>query len=69
MLLPFVGGILVGSTVSSVALPRVGPQALIASGMLLSTGAMAYLTQLTVTSSYAAGAAVAAGRGSHLVRS
>jgi len=55
LFLPFVGGILVSSTVSSiVALPRVGPRALIASGMLLSTGAMAYLTQLTVTSSYAA---------------
>jgi MFS family permease len=55
LFLPFVGGILVTSTVSTVALPRVGPRALIASGMLLSTGAMAYLTQLTVTSSYAAG--------------
>ncbi|MEY9964281.1 EmrB/QacA subfamily drug resistance transporter [Streptacidiphilus sp. MAP12-16] len=54
LFLPFVGGILVSSTESSiVALPRVGPRALIASGMLLGTGAMAYLTQLTVTSSYA----------------
>ncbi len=49
LFLPFVGGILVSSTVSSiVALPRVGPRALIASGMLLSTGAMAYLTQLVI---------------------
>jgi EmrB/QacA subfamily drug resistance transporter len=55
LFLPFVGGILVTSTVSTVALPRVGPRALITSGTLLSTGAMAYLTQLTVTSSYAAG--------------
>jgi predicted MFS family arabinose efflux permease len=55
LFLPFVGAILVSSTVSSiVALPRFGPRALIASGMLLGTGAMAYLTQLTVTSSYAA---------------
>ena len=55
LFLPFVGGILVSSTVSStVALPRVGPRILIASGMLLGTGAMAYLTQLTATSSYAA---------------
>jgi EmrB/QacA subfamily drug resistance transporter len=55
LFLPFVGGILVSSTVSStVALPRVGPRVLIASGMLLGTGAMAYLTQVTVTSSYAA---------------
>jgi predicted MFS family arabinose efflux permease len=55
LFLPFVGGILVTSTVSTVALPRVGPRALIASGLLLSTGAMAYLIQLTATSSYAAG--------------
>src|ERR1700722_12024675 len=54
LFLPFVGGILVTSTVSSVALPRVGPRALIATGMLLAAGAMAYLTQLTATSSYAA---------------
>ena len=54
LFLPFVGAILVTSTVSTVALPRVGPRALITSGLLLSTGAMAYLTQLTVTSSYAA---------------
>src|SRR5215469_8099419 len=55
LFLPFVGGILVSSTVSRpVALPRVGPRVLIASGMLLGTGAMAYLTQLTATSSYAA---------------
>jgi hypothetical protein len=36
-----------------VLLPRVGPRALITTGMLLGGGAMAYLTQLTVTSSYA----------------
>ena len=54
LFLPFVGGILVSSTASTAALPRVGPRVLIASGMLLGTGAMAYLTQLTVTSSYAA---------------
>jgi EmrB/QacA subfamily drug resistance transporter len=55
LFLPFVGGILVSSTASStVALPRVGPRALIASGMLLGAGGTAYLTQLTVTSSYAA---------------
>jgi EmrB/QacA subfamily drug resistance transporter len=54
LFLPFVGGILVSSTASSVvALPRVGPRVLIASGLLLGTGAMAYLTQLTATSSYA----------------
>jgi EmrB/QacA subfamily drug resistance transporter len=36
-------------------LPRVGPRALIASGMLLGVIGMIYLTQLTVTSSYVSG--------------
>jgi EmrB/QacA subfamily drug resistance transporter len=55
LFLPFVGGILVSSTFSSVvALPRVGPRVLIASGMLLGAGGTVYLTQLTATSSYAA---------------
>ncbi len=54
LFLPFVGGILVSSTVSSIVLPRVGPRVLIASGMLLSVCAMGYLTQLTVTSTYGA---------------
>jgi EmrB/QacA subfamily drug resistance transporter len=54
LFLPFVGGILVSSTVSStVALPRVGPRVLIAAGMLLGAGGTGYLTQLTATSSYA----------------
>jgi hypothetical protein len=53
LFLPFVGGILASSTVSSiVALPRVGPRVLITFGLLLGTGSMAYLTQLTATSSY-----------------
>jgi EmrB/QacA subfamily drug resistance transporter len=56
LFLPFVGCILLSSTVSSiVALPRFGPRVLIATGMLLGAAAMAYLTQLTATSSYAAG--------------
>src|SRR5450631_4265661 len=51
--LPMIGCILLSSNVSSiVTLPRFGPRALIASGMLLGAGAMAYLTQITVTSSY-----------------
>jgi EmrB/QacA subfamily drug resistance transporter len=55
LFLPFVGGILVSSTVSStVALPRLGPRVLIASGTLLGAAGTAYLTQITVTSSYAA---------------
>jgi MFS family permease len=36
-----------------VGLARVGPRVLIAAGMLLGAGGMAYLTQVTVTSSYA----------------
>jgi MFS family permease len=40
---------------SVVLLPRVGPRALITAGMLLSAGGTAYLTQLTVTSSYLGG--------------
>ncbi len=54
--LPMVGCILVSSiTSSTVTLPRFGPRALIATGMLLGAGALAYLTQLSVTSSYASG--------------
>jgi MFS family permease len=52
--LPMIGCILLSSNTSSILLlPRVGPRALIVTGMLLGGGAMAYLTQLTVTSSYA----------------
>ena len=36
-------------------LPRLGPRVLITTGMLLGCGAMIYLAQLTVTSSYAGG--------------
>jgi EmrB/QacA subfamily drug resistance transporter len=54
--LPMIGCILVSSNTSSiVALPRLGPRVLITSGMLCGVAAMAYLTQLTVTSSYATG--------------
>src|ERR1700683_5252447 len=52
--LPMIGCILLSSyTYSILLLPRVGPRALIVTGMVLGGGAMAYLTQLTVTSSYA----------------
>jgi EmrB/QacA subfamily drug resistance transporter len=52
--LPMIACILVSSNVSSiVTLPRFGPRVLIASGMLLGVGSMLYLTQITVTSSYA----------------
>ncbi len=54
LFLPMIGCILISSNFSSiVGLARVGPRALIAAGMLLGAGGMAYLTQVTVTSSYA----------------
>jgi EmrB/QacA subfamily drug resistance transporter len=52
--LPMIACILLSSNVSSIVLlQRVGPRALIVTGMLLGGGALGYLTQLTVTSSYA----------------
>src|SRR6185312_279287 len=45
--------LLASNTSSILLLPRIGPRALIVTGMLLGGGAMTYLTQLTVTSSYA----------------
>src|SRR5260370_10846708 len=52
--LPMIARILLASNTSSIVLlPRVGPRALIVTGMLLGGGSMIYLTQLTVTSSYA----------------
>ena len=54
--LPMIGGLLVSANTSSnVLLPRIGPRVLIASGLLTGAAAMAYLTQLSVTSSYAGG--------------
>jgi predicted MFS family arabinose efflux permease len=54
LFLPLIGCILISSNLSSiVGLARFGPRVLIAGGMLLSAGGMAYLTQVTVTSSYA----------------
>jgi EmrB/QacA subfamily drug resistance transporter len=54
LFLPMVACILLSSNLSSiVGLPRLGPRVLIATGMLLGAGGMAYLTQITVTSSYA----------------
>jgi EmrB/QacA subfamily drug resistance transporter len=56
LFLPLIAGILISSNLSSIVLlPRVGPRALIASGMLLGVIGMIYLTQLTVTSSYVSG--------------
>jgi EmrB/QacA subfamily drug resistance transporter len=54
LFLPMIACILISSNLSSiVALPRLGPRVLIAAGMLLGCGGMAYLTQITVTASYA----------------
>ncbi len=56
LFLPLIGCILITSNLSSIVLlPRVGPRALIATGMLLGTAGMAYLTQLSVTATYAGG--------------
>jgi EmrB/QacA subfamily drug resistance transporter len=52
--LPMIACILVSSNTSSIVLlPRLGPRSLIAAGMLIGGGGMAYLTQISVTSSYA----------------
>ena len=54
--LPLVGGLLVAANASSNALlPRTGPRPLITGGLVLGAAAMAYLTQLGLASSYAAG--------------
>src|SRR6266852_1692640 len=54
LFLPMIGCSLLSSNLASiVGLPRLGPRVLIAAGMLLGAGGMAYLTQVTVTSSYA----------------
>ena len=56
LFLPMIGCILISSNLSSIVLlPRLGPRVLIAAGMLLATAGMAYLTRLSVTSSYASG--------------
>ncbi len=52
--LPMIACILISSNSSSIVLlPRVGPRALIVTGMVLGGSAMAYLTQISVSSSYA----------------
>jgi len=54
--LPLIGCILLSSNVSSIViLPRLGPRVLITTGMVFGAGGMLYLTQLSVTSSYAGG--------------
>jgi EmrB/QacA subfamily drug resistance transporter len=52
--LPMIAGIVIASNVSSIVLlPRVGPRALITTGMVLAGAAMFYLSHLTAGSSYA----------------
>jgi EmrB/QacA subfamily drug resistance transporter len=56
LFLPMIGCILISSNLSSIVfLLRVGPRVLIAGGLLVSAGGMAYLAQLSATSSYAGG--------------
>jgi len=56
LFLPMIGCILISSNLASIVLlPRVGPRVLIAAGMLLGTGGMVYLTQVSVNSSYVSG--------------
>ncbi|HVB05125.1 MAG TPA: MFS transporter [Acidimicrobiales bacterium] len=52
--LPFSGGIVIGAATASRFLPSVGPRRLMATGLLLATGGLAWLTQLSVSSSYVA---------------
>jgi len=53
LFLPMIACILIASNSSSIVLlPRLGPRVLIATGMLLAGAGMAYLSRLTVASSY-----------------
>ena len=51
--LPFSGALIVTAIVASGLLPRVGPRNMMAVGGALATGAMIWLTQLRIDSSYA----------------
>jgi EmrB/QacA subfamily drug resistance transporter len=56
LFLPMIACILITSNLASIVLLlRVGPRVLIAAGMLLGTGGMVYLTQVSVSSSYVGG--------------
>ncbi len=56
LFLPMIGCILIFSNLSSIVLLlRVGPRVLIAAGMLVATGGMIYLAQVSATSSYLSG--------------
>jgi EmrB/QacA subfamily drug resistance transporter len=51
--LPFSGGIIVAAGIAAQLLPRVGPRVLMTVGGAMATGAMLWLTQLDLNSSYA----------------
>jgi EmrB/QacA subfamily drug resistance transporter len=50
--LPFSGGIIVAATVASRLLPRVGPRALMITGLLLGAAGLAWFTQIGIGTSY-----------------
>jgi EmrB/QacA subfamily drug resistance transporter len=52
--LPFSGGIIVGAGLASRLLPRVGPRALMVTGLLMATAGLIWFTRLGVDSSYLA---------------
>jgi EmrB/QacA subfamily drug resistance transporter len=53
--LPFSGGIIVAAGIAAQLLPRVGPRVLMTVGGVMATGAMIWLTQLNLNSSYVTG--------------
>ncbi len=52
--LPFSGGIILGATVSSRVLPRLGPRPLMVAGLLFGSGGLFWFTRLGVDSTYLA---------------
>ena len=52
--MPFSGGIILSATLASQALPRVGPRALMAGGLLMATAGLAWFTQIGLHTSYVA---------------
>jgi EmrB/QacA subfamily drug resistance transporter len=52
--LPFSGALIVTAVAGSALLPRIGPRVMMTAGGILATGAMVWLTQLRIDSSYPA---------------
>ena len=50
--LPFSGGIILGATLASRLLPRIGPRPLMVTGLLMGMAGLLWFTQLTATSSF-----------------